>query len=195
LAPEYTPNVQLQSPDGSGWDGIAFWARSDAITPENSQELCAGCAGGTTRSVTIVIDTLQTARDPALDEPAPGDSPPDASPPAPAADVPLERGGCRVYCKSGLNFQQVDASGNVVTGGLSSATPADACGNGFTATITTSDRWQLFTLPWTHFTQERQPNAARGGIDPSSLRGFTFRFEKEATISLWIDDVSFYRAR
>jgi len=87
-------------------------------------------------------------------------------------------------------YRRNSAGQLVITSGVASA---DDCGNPFTYLLYTTDRWELYLIPWSAFWQLAEPNRDPNGIDPSSIYSFRFRAEKEMRIEMWVDALSFYR--
>lgn len=73
--------------------------------------------------------------------------------------------------------------------------PAETCGNQFSQAVTTTAHWQLFTLPFSEFVQDRaRPNVRPEGLDPTvKLVRLSVRFAVETDIELYMDEVGLYR--
>ncbi len=121
-------------------------------------------------------------------------------------------GRCTDYGGSG----QGDSSGGG-GGGASASDPGtnsssngrasfpDECGNSYATAVVVSDQWELYTIPFSKFTQTAQPNRVPNavftetggipgtGIIPGKLWNLVLRMPKEATMELWIDNLGFYR--
>lgn len=79
---------------------------------------------------------------------------------------------------------------------VASCVPApDQCGNQFHKYITTTDRWQMFFIPWNELPQWPCPNRKAGGIDVSDIRKFEIKLVQGSSYELYIDELAFYRSR
>jgi hypothetical protein len=89
----------------------------------------------------------------------------------------------------------VDPEGRTTSsaGGATCPLAEDACGNSFRTTVQTSERWQLYLLPWSTLVQDPCPNRVPDGIDESAIHQFLVRAPQGWRIEFWIDDISFYR--
>jgi hypothetical protein len=164
--------------DGSMYDGISFWARAP---------------GNTTKAFTILFDDPNTNN-------------PDKTPDAGSA------GNCTDYSSdagtTGPTTTIVDpATGMAISGTSTAAPPPNACGNGYSVIAVVTTDWRFYKIPFVRFQQgatpNRVPNVAlpqvgtvKGtGLLTSKLMLMTVRMPKEATMDLWLDDLSFYRAK
>jgi len=154
--------------DASGYEGIAFWARSP---------------GASTKTVQLEITDTHSYN-----------SVNDAGMPnACTACMPYveEAGanGVNVYTTS-----SVTASANVATGSsvASAEPPPNSCGNNFSYWLITTDDWVFYQIPFSAFTQSAEPNRYPGGFDPSTFFTLIVVVDKEAQLSLWFDDFGFY---
>lgn len=143
--------------DGAGYEGVAFWARSDGD-----------------HSATLVLDTWQTSAAGSEGVAQPGET-------------------CWVDCSAGSGTQAIDENGNILS--QSYVSPPGSCGNSFLYTLTVTDKWQLYAVPFESFFQELKPNLNPEGVDPTHINGFSLRMAKEAGIALWLDDLAFYRKK
>lgn len=101
-------------------------------------------------------------------------------------------GDCKeAAAEDGAVVYRQDTSGNIIIS--SGAADPDDCGNPFRVLLETTDRWKLYLFPWNSFWQEAEPNRDPDGIDEAKIYQFAFRAEKEKSIELWIDGLSFYR--
>lgn len=151
--------------NGTGYEGISFWARS----PGNSD-----------KTFTLYVDDGRT-----IVLPDPDTAPGDTSPGTRCRRPPPESLG-RAACYYGA--------------ALPPSTPtrvpeADECGNRFHTTVTTTENWQLFLLPWDRLVQFPCPNRLEGGIDPADIAGLEIKFVQGSTYDLWLDNFEFYRRR
>jgi hypothetical protein len=142
--------------DASGYDGLAFWARS---------------AGGDS-GVTLLVDTWQTSA-----------SGTDGI--AAAGEV------CKLDCNAGSGTQSRDAAGVITS--QTYVSPPGTCGNSFQRQLQVTNQWRLYLLPFSSFYQDLKPNRSASGLDPQHINGLTIRTAKEASVELWIDDISFYK--
>jgi hypothetical protein len=151
--------------DESAWQGLRFWARSFDPT-----------GAPTTKGVTVTINDKETFA-------AVG-----------STCVDYDAGNLA----NGAVVYTVPAGGTAgpAGGGVTSAVPpANACGNGFAYPLTTTDEWQLYTIPFSAFDQLARPSRAATGFESSSFLQIIIAAPKEAQLALWVDDVGFYRAR
>jgi hypothetical protein len=163
--------------DASQYDGVAFWARDPGYTSHWD--------GPTTKSVALnLIDVHGT----------PGV--------ATGYMVTYDGSACTNYIFDSGGAMSVPvnvANGSTPTGSAPASGlvfPADACNNAqFTVPIVLSDEWQLYTIPFSAFTQSSLPNREPNGIDRTALMSFTVTVPKEAQLELWIDDFGFYRMK
>jgi hypothetical protein len=117
------------------------------------------------KTVSVLIDTAQTA---------------------------TESDQCKLDCTGG-GTTTTDENGNVLS--QSHVPEPGTCGNSFRRPVTVTENWELYLLPFDSFYQDRLPNMAPEGLDPTSIYHLTIRAEKEARLELWIDDIGFYRPR
>jgi len=94
-----------------------------------------------------------------------------------------------------------------ISGTTMQAPPADACGNAYFLVATVTADWRLYTFPFGMFQQGNMPNRVPNGVFKmvgsvpgtalltTKLTNFTLRMPKEATVELWIDNLSFYRKK
>lgn len=163
--------------DASEYEGLSFWARAPRTT---------------TKVFTVLLDDTNTFATQAKDG--------------------QDKQRCVVYggtSNSGGNGStstsasaQVDNSGN-----SGRASFPDECGNSYAATVVVSDQWELYTIPFSKFTQTAQPNRVPNavftetggipgtGIIPGSLWNLGLRMPKEAQMELWLDNLGFYRKK
>jgi hypothetical protein len=162
--------------DASAWEGISFWARAP---------------GETAKGFTLVLGDKNTS--------------------TPTMSVPVTN--CKDYGDAGVSSGggvpvTTDSTGNIISGGTTGPQPPpDACGQSYNAVFTVTTDWRFYTIPFTAFTQpaspNRVPNAALTetgnvpgtGLLTSALMNLTFRMSKESRAELWLDDLSFYRAK
>jgi hypothetical protein len=157
-------------------DGIAFWARSDIQSD---------------KFITVYLNNSQTG--------APSDTVPGTTY-SPTLAAKGREAGCipGVGNNSGPSGVSVTASStdpNVQTNSstVTVVSPANQCGNRWRRLLQTSEDWQLYLLPFETFYQDVQPNRVTGPFDPSEFYQIAFGFGRDMTISLWIDEIFFYR--
>lgn len=125
------------------------------------------------KSVTLLLDTWQTSAagtenvDPAL--------------------------VCKFDCSAGSGTRSRDEAGNVTS--QTYVSPPGTCGNSFQRVISLTSEWRFYTVPFKSFYQELKPNLSPGGVDPAHINGFSVRPAKEASVEIWLDDISFYRRK
>lgn len=150
--------------DGTGWDGIKFWARSyDPSGAPTTKGITIGLNDKDTISNTITSDCHDY-------------------------DAGVQGNGVMNYVQIGGGM------GAVGGGVSSAQPPPDACGNAFQRVLLTTDEWELYLLPFSSFYQTAQTNRTPTGFDPASFTQLTIRAPKEAALYLWIDDIGFYRS-
>jgi hypothetical protein len=164
--------------NASGYQGVAFWGR---------------VYGNSNRTFTLLLDDPNTYNPNQMPDP----------PTFNCMTVPTPDGGV-----TGMSGVITDpATGMVVSSGTTTAEPpANGCGNSFQTVIEVTNAWQLYTIPWSAFKQLAEPNRVPNkdfvsGTTPgttmitSSLKNFVLRFPKAIVTDLWLDNISFYRAR
>jgi hypothetical protein len=156
------------SRDASAFDGLSFWARA---------------AGNTTNAFTILFNDPNTTL------------------PMVAADAK-----CKDYGVDGGTAPVLDGTGMVIPGTVTDAPEPDQCGNAYAAIQVVTNDWRFYRIPFSAFQQgatpNRVPNSVLTEVGPepgtalltSSLLSLTLRMPKAATMELWIDNLSFYRA-
>jgi hypothetical protein len=172
-------------------DGIAFWARSDVESDKFASvylvDYRSGAPGdtvpGTTYSPSLALKGLE------------------------AGCMPTGMGNSLV---PNLNVTVASTDPNIQTNSSSLtmvSTPVQ-CGNRWTALLQTSEHWELHLLPFESFYQELQPNRIPEGItrsleydstkegpEPAPFYTLAFGIGRGQNISLWIDEVFFYRKK
>lgn len=154
--------------NGTGSDGIAFWARN----PDRSGH----ATGVTNKTIWFEVGDWRqvVAQNTVPAYPPPGDF---RCVPAPIT---------------------TSTSGYTDTGQVTTTTripEPDECGNLFKRPVLTSNEWHLYLLPWTSFFQETTPNRNPDGIDTRDIRILQVNIPIGSTVELWLDDISFYRKR
>lgn len=184
---DWAHNQPASRANGTGYEGISFWARS----PASSE-----------KEFLFNVDDSRTIILPP--------DPPEGGTQAPAtpADQDLDGDGyvgpgdiargtrCRLPPPEDLG------EAACYNGGVSSPTTSgirvpepDECGNSFHTRIVTSESWQLFLIPWDQLVQWPCPNRLPGGIDPADIAKFEIRLVQGAQYEIWLDNIAFYRRR
>ncbi len=177
--------------DGTGYEGISFWARSpinfekefifnvdDPRTMINPPPAPEG--GGLPPKVTEPDDGhLDLDGDGFI---GPGDiangSECRLPPPEDVGDVPCYNGGVDAPANGGVRVPE-----------------KNECGNPFHVRIATSERWQLFLIPWDDLVQWPCPNRLEGGIDKTEISKFEIRLTQGMQYEIWLDNIALYRSR
>lgn len=184
---DWAHNDAASRADGTGYDGISFWARS----PANAE-----------KQFLLNVDDGQTIAMPP-DPPAEG-----GLPVATPADQDLDGDGfigagdivggttCRLPPTT-LNTKVACYGGGVATApsGADRVPEWNECGNAFHTRVTTSETWQLFLIPWAELVQWPCPNRLENGIDPADIARLEIKFVQGTRYELWIDNFAFYRRR
>jgi hypothetical protein len=154
--------------NGTGSDGISFWARNPDRTGH--------AQGATNKTIWFSVGDYRqvVAENTTAAYPTPGNFRCVPAPPTTSAVGFTDSG-------------QVIASTRVPA--------ANECGNLFRAAVTTTNDWQLYLLPWSSLYQDTLPNRNPGGIDAADIRLLQISIPIGATVELWLDDIAFYRAR
>jgi len=113
---------------------------------------------------------------------------------------------CTNYCSTGSGSGPPTGDPNGINAGSGSApTPPDACGNGYSVVQQVTSEWRFYKIPFGAFQQDAKPNrvpnaylykagpVAGTGLLTGSLKFLLFRAPREATMELWLDNLSFYR--
>ncbi len=116
------------------------------------------------------------------------------------------------YCKNCIvgdgGTTYVDPiTGQPMTGQSGSPSGTDQCGNSYTAGVTVTREWRIYTIPFARFQQANQPNRVPNAllthVGPvpgtalltNALESFTVRIPNKSQTELWIDDLGFYRKK
>jgi hypothetical protein len=181
----HNPGPNGTPADATGYDGISFWARSSVTS---------------TKSFVIYVDDAQTFIHQAVEG-----SGPEAI--TPGKDQDLDGDGFLspgdIYQDTRCRIPPPETLGRAACyygGALPPASPTrvpepDECGNSFHTTITTTDQWQLFLLPWSQLVQFPCPNRLEGGIDPSAIEMIKIKFVQGTNYDVFVDNFEFYRLR
>lgn len=171
---DYEPNQAGSRADGTGYEGISFWARSN---PTNT--------AGTDNTFMLYMDDGHT-----IVLPADPNNPLNPGDIAPGTE-------CRIPPPQSVSAPTPACySGGVLPPGTPPRVPApDECGNQFHTYITTTANWQFFLVPWSQLAQWPCPNREAGGIDISDIAQIEIKFIQGTDYDLWIDNFDFYRLR
>lgn len=200
---DWEHNETASRADGTGYEGISFWARS----PINAE-----------KSFILNVDDSRTIilppNAPEINEDLP---PPEGEPPcvrerglpqATPADQDLDGDGCvgpgdiarATECR--LPPSQELGNPACYDGGIDAPSSAgtrvpapDECGNAFHTIINTTETWQLFLIPFNQLLQWPCPNRLDGGINPADIAKFEIRLVQGTRYEIWLDNISFYRRR
>lgn len=172
--------------DGTGYDGISFWARS----PVNAE-----------KEFIFNVDDRRTILNPppppvegGLPTVRSGDEDLDGDGFVGPGDIALDT-LCRLPPPESLGDPACYNGG--VDGPASAGVrvpEAGECGNAFHTRIRTTEAWQLFLIPWDDLVQWPCPNRLDGGIDRSDVAKFEVKLIQGASYDIWIDNIAFYRS-
>lgn len=184
---DWAHNHLANRADGTGYEGISFWARSPVYAEKqflfNVDD---------SRTILLTPD----APDAGLPVPAtPDDEDLDGDGYVGPGDIARET-RCRIPPPPDI------AEVTCYKGGID-APPSSAvrvpekneCGNEFHTRITTTEQWQLFTIPWKELVQWPCPNRLDGGIDETDIAKFEIILMQGMHYEIWLDNIAFYRAR
>lgn len=184
---DWEHNQPAARADGTGYDGISFWARS----PINAEKQ--------------FLFNVDDARTIILAPDAPADG---SLPPATSADQDLDgdalvgpgdiaRGTeCRLPPPPELGEAACYNGGADSPASAGVRVPAsNECGNAFHVRITTTETWQLFLIPWDDLVQWPCPNRLEGGIDRADIAKFEIKMDQGTHYEIWLDNIAFYRRR
>jgi hypothetical protein len=107
--------------------------------------------------------------------------------------VQSEAGICVDVADAGPGLTTTNPAGQITS--INGQAATNTCGNSFDRPLVVTGEWQLYLLPWASFTQSLNPNRRAGTLDPSAIYNIVFRAPKEAVVALWLDDITFYRAK
>jgi hypothetical protein len=224
LANNYNgPSYACAPQDGTGYEGLSFWARDPALPLDSVPGVVlTNFVGGrppadagpirivdsgyydatvyttgttqapfipktTTKGVTIFFDDQHSTTLAVPYGPTGNLKPTDPQYLPNACDPPMMMGTCYV--------STMDPTGASSTSGSGCVPLPNWCGNSFTRTLTLTDQWQLYLLPFTSFKQEALPNRSSEGPDPARIFTFGMRFPKEAVAEVWLSNLAFYRKK
>jgi hypothetical protein len=173
--------------NGTGYEGISFWARSP---------------GNTDKTFTLSVDDGQTI---VLPPEVPDGGGP--LPVATAADQDLDGDGfvgpgdiargtrCRLPPPQDLGRAACYYGGTQPPATATRVPEPDECGNQFHTNITTTPDWHFYLVPWNQLVQWPCPNRLAGGIDGSDIAKMEIKFIQGSSYDLWLDNIAFYRRR
>ncbi len=177
--------------DGTGFDGISFWARSAAdaekqfllhIDEGRTMVLGEDARAKVDTDQDGVPDTLPGQDLDGDGVIGPGDIVNDTQcrlpPSEEVADVSCYNGGVDSAASGGNRVPEVDE-----------------CGNAFHTRITTTEQWQLFFIPWKDLVQWPCPNRLEDGLNVADIAKFEIKLTQGMRYEIWLDNLSFYRAR
>ena len=184
---DWAHNSSGSRADGTGFEGISFWARA----PVYSEKMFLFNVDDS-RTINLPPDPPEgedlvpaTSSDQDLDGDGfvgPGDIARGTEcrlpPPVELGEAPCYRGGVDAPASAGSRVPE-----------------PDECGNQFHTWITTTERWQLFLIPWDELVQWPCPNRLEGGIDRADIAKFEIKFRQGTQYEIWIDNIAFYRRR
>lgn len=183
---DYMHNADNARANGTGYEGISFWARSP---------------GNTDKTFLLYVDDGRTIVLP----PAPEDG--GALPRAMAGDQDLDGDGlvgpgdiargtrCRLPPPQALGEPACYRGGAQPPSTPTRVPEPDECGNQFHTYVTTTPDWKLFLIPWSQLVQWPCPNRLAGGFDYADLAKIEIKFIQGSTYDLWLDNIAFYRRR
>lgn len=166
--------------DAGPYEGISFWARAP---------------GATTKGFTMQLDDINTANP---TEPTNGvdPNPNDSN----CQSTMTADGGQSQTCFDSMSMQYVPC-------GTTTAPAPNACGNSYAHTQVVTTDWRFYTVPFREFQQSHMPNEVPNSILKTTgstpgtnlltdhLVRVVLRMQREATMELWMDNLSFYRMK
>jgi hypothetical protein len=183
---DWEHNTKASRADGTGYDGISFWARSASNSDKTF--LLKVDDGRTFVAVSAAPDggawPAATSGDQDLDGDGllgPGDI---ASGTACLLPPPQSIGDPSCYY-----------GGTQAPTAVTRVPEPGECGNPFHTYVTITEDWQLYLVPWNQLVQWPCPNRLAGGIDPADIRKIEVRLVQGTHYDIWLDDINFYRPR
>jgi hypothetical protein len=183
---DWAHNAEISRANGSGFEGISFWARSPGAS-EKTFMLYAD--DGRTivlppTPTTVGVLPEATSADQDLDGDGfigPGD---------------IARGtNCRLPPDQKLGNAACYYGGELPPATPTRVPESNECGNQFHTYVTTTADWQLFLIPWQQLVQWPCPNRLADGIDPADVRKLEIKFLQGTSYDTWLDNIAFYRRR
>jgi hypothetical protein len=182
---DYAHNQASSRADGTGYDGISFWAKSP---------------GNTDKTFLFTVDdgrTIKLSLDPTdggLPVATPADQDLDGDGFIGPGDI--ARGTrCRIPPSTKLASPACYAGGTQPPSTTSRVPEPGECGNQFHTYVTVTAEWQLYRIPWAELVQWPCPNRLEGGIDHADIAEMEILFIQGSVFDLWLDNIAFYRSR
>ena len=183
---DWQHNAQSGEANGTGYQGISFWARSP---------------GNTDKTFLLRVDddrTFVTQTTPPDGGTLPaiisGDQDLDGDGLLGPGDIAAET-NCKLPPAQKLGDPACYYGGVQAPDAVTRVPQPGECGNPFHTYVTTTENWELYLLPWSRLVQWPCPNRLAGGIDPSTIRKIEVRLEQGTHYDIWLDDIQFYRLR
>jgi hypothetical protein len=184
---DWAHNSATSRADGTGYEGISFWARS---APYAEKQFMLNVDDS--RTGKIPPDAPETGGLPlatSADQDLDGDTfvgPGDIARGTECRLPPPDELGEPICYKGGVDGIPV---------GATRVPSPDECGNSFHTRITTTDQWQLFLIPWDELVQWPCPNRLGDGIRHHDIAKFEIKMQQGTHYELYIDNIAFYRQR
>lgn len=184
---DWAHNSASSQADGTGYQGISFWARSEVTSD---------------KTFMLTVDDDQTFK---TTRAGPDDA--GTLPAATASDQDLDGDGylgpgdiasgtvCRLPPAQSIGDPSCYYGGTQAPDAVTRVPEPGECGNAFHAWVTTTEEWQLFLVPWAELVQWPCPNRVAGGIHPGTIRKLEVRLVQGTHYETWLDDINFYRLR
>jgi hypothetical protein len=104
---------------------------------------------------------------------------------------------CTVPASSANNLCQTitDSMGVMTQVGSGCMVVPNQCGDSFTRTLTLTDQWHLYLLPFSTFGQSITPSRTSEPPDVATIFTFAMRMAKESVDEVWIARLGFYRKK
>jgi hypothetical protein len=166
--------------NGTGYQGISFWARSP---------------GNTDKTFLFNVNDGQTLKTNRTDPTAqPGDQDLDGDGLLGPGDI-ASGTKCRLPPPQSIGDPSCYYGGTQPPAAVTRVPEPDECGNAFHTYVTTTANWQFFLIPWNQLVQWPCPNRVEGGINPADIRMLEVRLVQGSHYEIWLDDINFYRLR
>jgi hypothetical protein len=173
--------------DGTGYQGLSFWARS---APNTEKTFMFYVDDGRT----IVLTRAKPDAAGVFSATGPNDQDLNGDGLLNAGDIAFDT-ECRIPPVQAL-CDPACYYGGVQPPAAAVCVPAsNECGNQFHKYITTTEDWQLFLIPWNELVQWPCPNRLEGGINPADIRKFEIKVRQGTNYEIEIDNIAFYRLR
>lgn len=102
---------------------------------------------------------------------------------------------CTVPGNTTLCQTITDSQGVMTQVGSGCMVVPNQCGNSFSRTLTLTDQWHLYLLPFSSFGQSITPSRTSEPPDLTTIFTFAMRMPKESVDEVWIARLGFYRKR